>query len=102
MEKVNFNYKAQKIVFPTADCDNSPDLGENSGIVSHDWVGDVSENTVITYWCSSGNAFNSKWTQSLTNTCKKHGTDTFTSWQYKSSSPVPNCIRKYIYIFYEL
>ena len=78
------------------DCDNSPDLGQNSGIASHNWDGSVSEDTEITYFCKEGNAFQNVWTQSTTNKCTQHGSDSSVSWKYKSSSPLPNCIRKFI------
>ena len=85
------------VFFIVKACLDSPDLGSTSGIQSYDWDENVVNQTMITYTCPAGQAFDGKWKNSITSKCTYNDNNNrILRWKYNSEHPLPNCIRKFI------
>ena len=86
------------MLFSVKACLDDPDLGSTTGIQSYNWDGNVVNETLITYTCPAGQAFDGKWKNSIESKCTYNDpTNRILRWKYNSDpgNALPNCIRKF-------
>ena len=85
-------------LFSVLYCTDTPDLTSTSGYESYIWNNEITPNSVITYRCPPGQAFEGIWRNPMDSKCAQYGKNKDNNvyrWRFNEDIDLPDCVRKY-------
>ena len=80
-------------------CDETPDLGANSGVGGYSWDNSNLYQKEINITCPPGKAFDTIYEKSVINNCtSQSSSETGIRWKYNENNTLTTCIRKFTFL----